>query len=115
MRYIASRDGLARPFQRILRKACQKGGRDRVTGSRSPPSRPAADAAVLAKAKDDLADATVGARAAGTATQLRPRKGGEELPAVLAEVIDNIGAEDYLGAPRLAILKAWSPTAAVPG
>ena len=59
MRYIAFREGLARPFQRILRKACQKGGRDRVTWSRSPPPGPAADAAVLAKAMDDVADATV--------------------------------------------------------
>ena len=34
------------------------------------------------------------------------RKDGEELPAVLAEVIENPSDEDYLGALRFAIRKA---------
>jgi hypothetical protein len=63
-------------------------------------------AAVLAKAKDDLADATVGAGRRVLQRIFGRRKDGEELPVVLAEVIENPGDEDYLGALRLAIRKA---------
>jgi hypothetical protein len=61
--------------------------------------------AVLTKAKDDLADATVGAgrRALQRIFGRRPESGG--LPAVLAEVVENPGDEDYLSALRLAIRK----------
>lgn len=63
-------------------------------------------AAVLAKAKDDLADATVGAGRRVLQRIFGRRRDDEELPAVLAEVIENPGDEDYLGALRLAIRKA---------
>jgi hypothetical protein len=63
-------------------------------------------AAVLAKAKDDLADATVGAGRRVLQRIFGRQKDGEELPAVLVEVIENPGDEDYLGALRLAIRKA---------
>lgn len=63
-------------------------------------------AAVLAKAKDDLADATLGAGRRVLQRIFGRRKDGEELPAVLAEVIENPGDEDYLGALRLALRKA---------
>lgn len=63
-------------------------------------------AAVLAKANDDLADATVGAGRRALQRIFGRRKDGEKLPTVLAEVIDNPSDEDYLGALRLAIRKA---------
>jgi hypothetical protein len=60
-------------------------------------------AAVLGKAKDDLADATI-----GTGRRLLQRIFGrkqddEGLPPVLTEVIENPGDEDYLSVLRLAI------------
>lgn len=63
-------------------------------------------AAVLAKAQDDLADATLGVGRRVLQRIFGRRKDGEELPAVLAEVIENPRDEDYLGALRLAIRKA---------
>jgi hypothetical protein len=63
-------------------------------------------AAVLAKAKDDLADTTVGAGRRVLQQIFGRRKEGEELPAVMAEVIENPGDEDYISALRLAIRKA---------
>jgi hypothetical protein len=63
-------------------------------------------AAVLAKAKDDLADATIGAGRRALQRIFGRRKDDEELPAVLAEVVENPDDEDYLGALRLAIRKA---------
>jgi hypothetical protein len=62
--------------------------------------------AVLTKARDDLADATVGAgrRVLQRIFGRRPDDG--ELPVVLAEVIENPDDEDYLSALRLAIRKA---------
>lgn len=63
-------------------------------------------AAVLAKAKDDLADATVGAGRRVLQRIFGLKKDGEELPTLLAEVVENPGDEDYLGALRLAIRKA---------
>lgn len=62
-------------------------------------------AAVLAKAKDDLADTTVGAGRRVLQQIFGRRKEGEELPALLAEVIENPGDEDYIDALRLAIRK----------
>jgi hypothetical protein len=62
--------------------------------------------AVLTKAKDDLADATVGAGRRALQRIFGRRPEGEELPPVLAEVIENPGDEDYLSALRLAIRKA---------
>jgi hypothetical protein len=62
--------------------------------------------AVLSKAKDDLADATVGAGRRVLQRIFGRRAEGDELPAVLAEVVENPGDEDYLGALRLAIRKA---------
>ncbi|SRR5579872_6753273 len=63
-------------------------------------------AAVLAKAEGDLANATVGAGHRVLQRIFGRRQDGETLPAVLAEVIENPGDEDYLGALRLAIRKA---------
>jgi hypothetical protein len=62
--------------------------------------------AVLAKAKDDLADATVGAGRRALQRIFGRRAEDSELPVVLAEVIENPGDEDYLSALRLAIRKA---------
>ena len=62
--------------------------------------------AVLAKAKDDLADATVGAGRRALQRIFGRRPEGRELPVVLAEVIENPGDEDYLSALRLAVRKA---------
>jgi hypothetical protein len=62
--------------------------------------------AVLAKAKDDLADATVGAGRRVLQRIFGRRPEGGELPAVLVEVIENPGDDDYLGALRLAVRKA---------
>jgi hypothetical protein len=67
--------------------------------------------AVLAKAKDDLADATIGA-----GRRMRQRIFGHqadpgELPDALAGVIENPGDGDYLGALRLAIRKALEANA----
>jgi hypothetical protein len=62
--------------------------------------------AVLAKAKDDLADATVGAGRRLLQRIFGRRPEDDDLPVVLAEVIENPDDEDYLGALRLAIRKA---------
>jgi hypothetical protein len=62
--------------------------------------------AVLAKAKDDLADATVGAGRRALQRIFGRRAGDGGLPVVLAEVIENPDDEDYLSALRLAIRKA---------
>jgi len=62
--------------------------------------------AVLAKAKDDLADATVGAGRRILQRIFGRRSEDDDLPVVLAEVIENPNDEDYLGALRLAIRKA---------
>ncbi len=62
-------------------------------------------AAVLSKVKDDLADATVGAGRRVLQRIFGRRAEGDELPTVLAEVVENPGDEDYLGALRLAIRK----------
>lgn len=67
--------------------------------------------AVLAKAKDDLADATVGAGRRALQRIFGRRPEGGELPAVLAEIIANPGDEDYLSALRLAIRKALADDA----
>jgi hypothetical protein len=61
---------------------------------------------VLAKARDDLADATVGAGRLVLQRIFGRRPGDGELPVVLAEVIENPDDEDYLSALRLAIRKA---------
>jgi hypothetical protein len=63
-------------------------------------------AAVLAKVRDDLADATIGAGRRVLQRIFGHREDGGELPVVLAELIENPGDEDYLGALRLAIRKA---------
>jgi hypothetical protein len=63
-------------------------------------------AAVLTKVKDDLADATLGAGRRVLQRIFGRRKDGEELPAVLAQVIENPADEDYIGALRLSIRKA---------
>jgi hypothetical protein len=62
--------------------------------------------AVLAKARDDLADATIGAGRRLLQRIFGRREDGEVLPAVLAEVIENPGDEDYVSALRLTIRKA---------
>jgi hypothetical protein len=62
--------------------------------------------AVLAKAKDDLADATVGAGRRVLQRVFGRRTEHDGLPVVLAEVIENPDDEDYLAALRLAIRKA---------
>jgi hypothetical protein len=62
--------------------------------------------AVLAKARDELADATIGAGLRVLQRIFGRRQDGEELPAVLAEVLQNPGDPDYLGALRLAIRRA---------
>ncbi len=61
---------------------------------------------MLAKVKDDLADATVGAGRRVLQRIFGRRSEGSEFPVVLAEVIENPGDEDYLSALRLAIRKA---------
>jgi hypothetical protein len=61
---------------------------------------------VLAKAKDDLADATIGVGRRALQRIFGRRAEGDELPTVLAEVIENPDDEDYLSALRLAIRKA---------
>lgn len=63
-------------------------------------------AAVLTKVRDELADATIGAGRRVLQRIFGRREDGEELPAVVAEVIENPGDADYLGALRLAIRKA---------
>lgn len=63
-------------------------------------------AAVLTKAEDDLPDATIAAGRRILQRIFGRRKDGEELPAVLAEVIDNPGDADYVGALMMAIRKA---------
>jgi hypothetical protein len=62
--------------------------------------------AVLAKAKDDPADITISAGRRALQRIFGRRPEGDELPVVLAEVIENPGDEDYLSALRLAIRKA---------
>lgn len=61
---------------------------------------------VLAWTKDDPADATAGAGRRALQRIFGRRAPGSELPAVLSEVIENPGDEDYLSALRLAIRKA---------
>lgn len=61
---------------------------------------------VLAKAKDDRADATVGAGRRLLQRIFGRRTEDDDLPVVLAEVIENPDDEDYLAALRLAIRKA---------
>jgi hypothetical protein len=63
-------------------------------------------AAVLAKAQDELADATIGAGLRVLQRIFGRQQDGEELPAVLAEVIENPGDADYLAGLRLAIRRA---------
>jgi hypothetical protein len=63
-------------------------------------------AAVLAKVRDELADATIGTGRRVLQRIFGRREAGEELPAVLTEVIENPSDADYLGALRLAIRKA---------
>lgn len=62
-------------------------------------------AAVLTKVRDELADATVGTGRRVLQRIFGRHEGEEELPPVLAEVIENPGDTDYLGALRLAIRK----------
>jgi hypothetical protein len=62
--------------------------------------------AVLAKTRDELADATIGAGLRLLQRIFGRRQGGEELPAVLAEVLQNPGDVDYLAGLRLAIRRA---------
>jgi len=63
-------------------------------------------AAVLGKAKDDLADATIGTGRRLLQRIFGRKNNGENVPVVLAEVIENPGDEDYLSALRLVIRKA---------
>jgi hypothetical protein len=63
-------------------------------------------AAVLTRVRDELADATIGTGRRVLQRIFGRREDGEELPVVLAEVIENPGDADYLGALRLAIRKA---------
>jgi hypothetical protein len=63
-------------------------------------------AAVLTKVRDELADATIGTGRQVLQRIFGRRDAGEGLPAVMAEVIENPGDADYLGALRLAIRKA---------
>ena len=63
-------------------------------------------AAVLTKVRDELADATIGTGRRVLQRIFGRREAGEELPAVLAEVIENPGDADYVGALRLTIRKA---------
>ena len=62
-------------------------------------------AAVLTKVRDELADVTIGTGRRVLHRIFGRRGAGEELPAVLAEVIENPGDADYLSALRLAIRK----------
>jgi hypothetical protein len=62
--------------------------------------------AVLTKTRDELADATVGTGRRVLQRIFGRRDATGELPAVLAEVIENPGDADYLSALRLAIRKA---------
>jgi hypothetical protein len=61
---------------------------------------------VLAKAWDDVADASVKAGLKVLHLVFGPRNHDEALPDVVAEVIDNPGDEDYLSQLRLTIRKA---------
>jgi hypothetical protein len=63
-------------------------------------------AAVLTKVKDELADATIGTGRRVLQRIFGRRDAEGELPPVMAEVIENPGDADYLGALRLAIRKA---------
>ncbi|HEX3965530.1 MAG TPA: hypothetical protein VHZ03_54295 [Trebonia sp.] len=69
--------------------------------------------AVLAKAKDEVADATVGWGRKLLQRIFGHKREGEALPVVLAEVIDHRGDQDYLDALRLAIRKALETDAAL--
>jgi hypothetical protein len=69
--------------------------------------------AVLAKAKDEVADATVGWGRKLLQRIFGHKREGEALPVVLAEVIDHRGDQDYLDALRLAIRKALGTDAAL--
>jgi hypothetical protein len=62
--------------------------------------------AVLAKVRDDSADATVGLGRRLLQRIFGRRKDGEPLPQVLAEVIENPGDEDYLSSIQGAIVSA---------
>jgi hypothetical protein len=69
--------------------------------------------AVLAKAWDDVADASVKAGLKVLHLVFGPRNHDESLPDVVAEVIDNPGDEDYLSQLRLTIRKALERDAAL--
>jgi hypothetical protein len=62
--------------------------------------------AVLARAKDEVADATVGWGRKLLQRIFGHKREDEALPVVLAEVIDHPGDQDYLNALRLAVRKA---------
>lgn len=62
--------------------------------------------AVLAKVRDDTADATVGLGRRLLQLIFGRRHDGEPLPVVLVDVIEDPGDADYLGALRTAIRKA---------
>ncbi len=62
-------------------------------------------AAVLTKVRDELADATIGTGRRVLQRIFGQQKDEDELPAALAEVIENPGDADYLAALRLAIRK----------
>jgi hypothetical protein len=62
--------------------------------------------AVLAKVRDDAADATVGLGRRLLQKIFGTRRGGEPLPEPLADVAADPGDEDAAGALRLAIRKA---------
>jgi hypothetical protein len=62
--------------------------------------------AVLAKAWDDVADASIKSGLKILHLVFGPRKQGEALPDVVTEVIDNPGDEDYLNQLKLTIRKA---------
>jgi hypothetical protein len=62
--------------------------------------------AVLAKAWDNVADATIKTGTRVLQAIFGQKKDGEELPVVIAEVIDNPGDEDYVNALKLKIRKA---------
>jgi hypothetical protein len=69
--------------------------------------------AVLAKAWDNVADASLKAGLKLLQRVFGRRKDDEELPAVVAEVIDHPGDEDYLAPLRLEIRKAMERDAAL--
>jgi hypothetical protein len=62
--------------------------------------------AVLAKAKDEVADATVGWGRRLLQRIFGQRKAGETLPVALAEAIGHPGDQDYLNALQFAVRKA---------